>query len=510
MYVIKGNLKINIESLGEIEFRTISSKDWYLILEILHKHIPQKNLVLDVLFHQCASPSMKYEEFQNIPNLEIERIAKAFLENEEYIYKNFTDTGMFFQDFIDSFKTTYEKLNIDIESKNNKYAKLIKERSGESLLKKVYDATKNASYSMVQELAKSPSIQQELGLNTNSLMQMQKDIYNYAIFNDFSILHQALLNFSQNEINLFEAELREYKEAKKHYHNNIENIAKEVQPAIEEVKRFTPFLEEVQRHYQNTIWDLAENLQPMIESLQKLTPIYENYYTLWDALQKKYQISERTAAKVLRKYKWFITPSFPTSFIYKIVQLDNKKGRQDKAVNECFVEYFQANNWRNLGKMVRSWENNNILKKRYKILLDCLASVRIISKKRKNEANVVLPTLITQIDGALSDYLKQKNIKWDYDYGFDKTDNATGKVIQKGRISQYINIKSQVLSNLFDNLANEIFLDVLFQNSQRGKPLSMPFNFNRHKIIHGESVKYGRRDYLIRAFMILDFIANLQ
>jgi len=57
-----------------------------------------------------------------------------------------------------------------------------------------------------------------------------------------------------------------------------------------------------------------------------------------------------------------------------------------------------------------------------------------------------------------------------------------------------------------DELANEVFLNILFQGSQRGEPLKTPFTFNRHKIMHGEYVKYGRIDNTIRAFLILDFL----
>ena len=59
------------------------------------------------------------------------------------------------------------------------------------------------------------------------------------------------------------------------------------------------------------------------------------------------------------------------------------------------------------------------------------------------------------------------------------------------------------------DLANEIFLNILFQIAYPGKPLKTPFTFNRHKIIHGEYLKYGRIDNTIRAFLILDFLATL-
>jgi hypothetical protein len=133
------------------------------------------------------------------------------------------------------------------------------------------------------------------------------------------------------------------------------------------------------------------------------------------------------------------------------------------------------------------------LRKRYKILTDSLDTVKAASKKGINEANVVLPTLITQIDGALTDYLNSKGLQWKSEVG---------------RKSQFKNAKPKVLTTPLDDLANDIFLNILFQKSLRGKPLVTPFNFNRHKIIHGENVRYGRKDYLVRAFMVLDLLSH--
>jgi len=187
------------------------------------------------------------------------------------------------------------------------------------------------------------------------------------------------------------------------------------------------------------------------------------------------------------------------SFIFEIVKLDKNKGRQEKVINGLFIKYFVAKNWHKLEIMVKDWKNKPLFKKRYKILADCVETVKILGKKEINEANVVLPTLITQIDGVLTDYLNSKNIQWHGDWTDDKN----------GRKAQFKNTKPKVLTTQLDDLANDIFLNILFQRSQKGKPLKTPFNFNRHKIIHGENVKYGRKTYLIRAFMVLDLIAHL-
>ena len=156
--------------------------------------------------------------------------------------------------------------------------------------------------------------------------------------------------------------------------------------------------------------------------------------------------------------------------------------------------------------MVTSWKTNSLLRKRMNILLDCVRTLKKTKGKNINLVNVILPTLIAQIDGFLTDYLKSKNISWDVDY-----DDLIGKNRSKiGRKSQFKKHRSIMSNDQCDDLANHVFLNILFQRSQKGKSLKTPFNFNRHKIMHGENIEYGRKDYLIRAFLVMDFLASLK
>ena len=143
-----------------------------------------------------------------------------------------------------------------------------------------------------------------------------------------------------------------------------------------------------------------------------------------------------------------------------------------------------------------------------KILFDCVQVLKQAQGKKINETNVVLPTIIIQIDGILTDYLDLNNIQWEvlYDDCLDKK----GNVRRTGRKDQFRRYKSKSIMDPLYNLAIDIFLNILFQKSQKGQPLKTPFNLNRQKIIHGESIKYGRKNYLIRAFLVLDFLSHLK
>lgn len=251
---------------------------------------------------------------------------------------------------------------------------------------------------------------------------------------------------------------------------------------------------------------LQEFVNVVYQSIKENIKIFDNFANSWANFEQKYRIDEKKAVEVLQKHHWFMSPSVPDDFISYVAQIGQKTGRQDKVVNELFVKFFEAENWRNLDVMLNAWKNKPLLKKRYKILADCVEVVKLANRKGINVVNVVLPTLITQTDGVLTDYLHSKGIQWDCDYD-DWHEKGKTKI---GRKTQFRKLRPHVLTTRQDELAKTIFLDIFFQTSQKGKPLSTPFNFHRHKIIHGGNVKYGRKGYMIRIFLFLDFLAHLK
>lgn len=438
------NTKTKSEILGNVELKYVSYGDLIKIAKILQESLQDKDFVSKILFHQLVKPEVSFDNFQKLPDTEIEALAKAFVKNEDHTFKYFRDTGNYFKDFKQALATGYEKYIEELRKTSESIVKSAKE---------TLTAFSKSYASVIQQTIDGTSYIQE---SIQGLAKVTKQIGDTQ-------------------------------------HHLIESI----KPAIEQ--------------YQSTAKIIAESLRPLIDFWQKWAEqnkkVFDNFSNYWREFQQKYNIAEQKAVQILQKYKWFITPSFPMFFIFEVVKLDKKKGRQDKAVNGLFVEFFEAKNWRNLEIMVNDWKNKPLLKKRYKILADCIEVVKLASKKGVNEVNVVLPTLITQIDGVLTDYLNSKGIQWDCAYD-DWIDGKTGKVKKIGRKTQFKNSKPKVLTTQLDDLANDIFLNILFQKSQKGKPLVTPFNFNRHKIIHGESIKYGRKDYLIRAFMVLDLLAH--
>ena len=438
----KNNTRTQLQSLGAVELRYISLNDSIEFARLLQEESFDKNFVAHILYHQLVKPEIAFANFQKLSDKDLEELARAFIKSEGSTLQYFQETGDFFKDFRRAFAIGREK-------------------HAEELAKTLEPIIKSA-----QEALSS--------FNKNYAPVIQQTIAGT------SYIREALQQLASMSNQIGDTQRR---------------IIESMKPVIEK--------------YQAMAKIVAESLRPQIDIWQRWAEqnkaVFDSFSGYWIEFQRQYKVAEPKAVKVLQKYKWFITPSFPISFIFEVMKLDQTKGRHDKAVNSLFIEYYKAEDWQNLGIMVSGWKENPLLRNRYKILMDCVQVIKMATKTGINEANVVLPTLITQIDGVLTDYLNSKGLQWDSDYD-DWVDTKTGKVRKVGRKTQFKNAKPKVLTTPLDDLAIDIFLNILFQRSQKGKPLATPFNFNRHKIIHGENVKYGRKDYLIRAFMVLDLL----
>jgi|GEM_PF-668264 len=448
-FIRNKNTEIFVPSLGEVELKYVAILDLEFFMELLTEQVSDQEFVIKVLFNQLLQPTIEIKEFQDIPEPELNAITTAFIENESHTFQYYENTGNLFKDF---------RQAIDVGNK----------KRAEELLKIVSPIIKSAQVELT-------SFQNEYG----------------------KIIQQSLVGSSYVQDAL--ADLERYSK-----HIIQEQIAISQQLLEDSI---SPILNQ----FQSVAKMITESLRPQIDFWQKWLEqnqeIFTSFTKYWTDFQQEYDVAEHKAVKILQKYKWFIAPSIPISIVFQVISFDREEGRQDKAINQLFIQHFADNNWRNLTEMVSSWNDNPLFKKRRKIFSDCVDIIRLCDGKDINEANVVLPTLITQIDGIMSDYLNSKGISWDNAYD-DWVDQETGRIKRVGRKSQLLKNSPRILTPQLDDLANDIFLNILFQRSQKGKPLATPFNFNRHKIIHGEITWYGRKDYLIRAFMVLDMLAH--
>ena len=261
---------------------------------------------------------------------------------------------------------------------------------------------------------------------------------------------------------------------------------------FEALKNFIEIGAKVQENIQKTLVPAMTNIARIVTENMK------GINQLTEIIRKAalgYQITEKEVVKILKKYKWFITPEMPLSMLNQIIKIDRQGHGTYKRVNELFIAYFFNNNFYELKELVKKWDKVPLFKKRMKILKDCISFISENKNKKINIANIVLPVLIVQIDGIINDYLVLKTGQPARTFGDIKT--------------AFRSTRSKVLTSKLDNLINDIILDVFLQTSYKYIPLQKPYNFNRHKILHGENIKYGRMDYLIKSFLILDLLSEL-
>jgi hypothetical protein len=60
----------------------------------------------------------------------------------------------------------------------------------------------------------------------------------------------------------------------------------------------------------------------------------------------------------------------------------------------------------------------------------------------------------------------------------------------------------------FDEPARALAFDVLFERAYQGRIPTHSETFNRHKILHGESLRHGTAANALRAFFLVDFLVR--
>jgi len=493
-------------SLGEVEMRHLTVGDSIEISQLLaRRDIDDRELVLRAIHRQLVTPKTSLTEFRKTNDNDLHRLAKALVSNESYVFKYFKDTG---------------NLNADFRAALNEYQlQQIKKRLSMSqgmvastkklnVLDNTITSTARQALKRYQDIIKSA---QRDSREFEALLKSNIDLLRVTpltVFPALDLARRQLEEFNKqfssiaqqaldNNRNIIQAALR-----------NIPSLHSELAKIRADMTM--PFLG-VADQYSKMAQMAVSQLKPQIEFFQdwitKNQRVFDPIWKSWDEIEKKNKIQEKKAAKILRKYKWFICPSMPVTAIRVILDVAKKQGRKDADINRLFIDYFSRDNWKNLESMVADWGKNPLFKARMPILKNCVKTMQAADQNGSNASIVVLPTLISQIDGLLTDYLEANGIPFKTLYD-DLVQG--GKVKKTGRKSQFKANVPNALTEDLNNLAMDMFLSILFQKSQRGKPLATPFNFNRHKIMHGESVRFGRKDYVVRAFMVLDFLAHLK
>ena len=245
---------------------------------------------------------------------------------------------------------------------------------------------------------------------------------------------------------------------------------------------------------------LSTNISSILANIDT-TSIFERYDSL-NELFKEFEIDQKTLYCALNEYQWFILPNMPIDIVFELINV-SKTEKSRTNINKVFFNYFTENKYENLKELVDNWNaSQNYRPGRLKIINDCLKSITK-SDKRKLPSNLIVPTLVAQIDGIQREFL--------YKNDFEPTYGS--KVRFKGEeksVTQNAAWKRVYLpTDEYSSIINEVILDVLFASVNPGEPIKTPITFSRHKIMHGEHLNYGTSPNMFRTFIILDFLHDL-
>jgi hypothetical protein len=205
----------------------------------------------------------------------------------------------------------------------------------------------------------------------------------------------------------------------------------------------------------------------------------DQVYRLFDAL-----------GVLASSYGWPLTPSIqlPVIFVLATAARDSKMPHHDMYL--LVRDYLKLDDWSQLRRIVEEMREYSVVTpRRFKILRDCLDSMSRHGVHGHNAANLVIPTLFTLIDGTLTDFAREVGIK--------RWSSQRNKTLFRSEFER--------VTYRFDRSALDLLFDVLFAKSEPGKELNGR-KLNRHKILHGEWLDYGRIEHVLRAILIVDFI----
>ena len=281
--------------------------------------------------------------------------------------------------------------------------------------------------------------------------------------------------------------------------------------AIDTLQIFNKHEPHYSQIYKNAI-DLTDEIQKqiiqwsnLINTNLNLDLIQNTINNTLNNLNKYYKIPMKKALNCLNKYSWFISPNMYYDMIFEVIEIcEDDSPHKKSRINNLFVNYFLDDDCRELKNLIKIWNDNPLFKRRSKIFNDCVNLIRNANSSL-NYSNLIVPTLIAQIDGIQRDFMEKNNLKIEY----GKVKFMDGSKYQNGEVKWDGYFRDLTNDDEILDAMNDIFLNVLFQKTMPQKDYKTSIHFSRHKILHGENFRYGRKDYTIRCFLILDFLYEI-
>lgn len=518
---------IENNTLGTLELRPIFDDDLNYLLKNINESLDGESLCKGFIINQLNSPEISIERLNDLNQSEIKNILEKYLKcNNMDEYFNFSENSVY-DDFKDGVIAYREHIVKPFEDNYDKMVDSIRNSlSSLNIYGGLEDYILNTQIASMQLMANNLGVSQVVE-NLKYMADITSPIIDALNTSAISQAMDAVDSARRTMGNLVESNMAAISQAtaatdtaRKMTNSVVEPHMLAISQTLSDMDAISETIKNLDSIFNNSAISQAamilNAIQPQISfwndwlnNNRQIFKFYEDSNAFWKNVRKHYNISKKKALTCIKKYNWFISPSMDPSIVYNIVSVcksDSKSKWGD--INHVFYDYFLEDDCEKLNLFVDNWSSNPIFEGRMKIIRDCVEIIKN-HPKNVNFSNLVVPVLISQIDGIQMEFMNQRGLKVDKkkvvcDFEGNRKKDEHGQNIKH---RQYI--RELTSNDEFLDAMNDVFLDVLFQHTDRGEDHKTSIKFSRHKIMHGEHFTYGRKYNAIRCFMILDFFHGL-
>lgn len=518
---------IENNTLGTLELRPIFDDDLNYLLKNINEGLDGESLCKGFIINQLNSPEISIERLNDLNQSEIKNILERYLKcnnmdeyfnfSENSIYDDFKDGVIAYREhIIKPFEDNYDKM---VDSIRNSLSSL-------NIYGGLEDYILNTQIASMQLMANNLGVSQAVE-NLKYMADITSPIIDALNTSAISQAMDAVDSARRTIGNLVESNMAAISQAtaaadtaRKMTNSVVEPHMLTISQTLSDMDAISETIKNLDSIFNNSAISQAtmilNAIQPQISfwndwlnNNRQIFKFYEDSNAFWKNVRKHYNISKKKALTCIKKYNWFISPSMDHSIVYNIVSVcksDSKSKWGD--INHVFYDYFLEDNCEKLNLFVDNWSSNPIFEGRMKIIRDCVEIIKN-HPKNVNFSNLVVPVLISQIDGIQMEFMNQRGLKVDKKKVVCDFEGNRKKDEHRQNIKHRQYIRELTSNDEFLDAMNDVFLDVLFQHTERGEDHKTSIKFSRHKIMHGEHFTYGRKYNAIRCFMILDFFHGL-